>query len=483
MCLNPTIILNPAYSQHRHEFSGISLNGTFIAQEEIGRGVYYPVNLPSFVSLGLSADNLANFFAVDPDGQITKIFMPVPCNKCLECMESKQSAIRVRMLLEQMSHDCPPLFVTLTYNNENLPSDGVSKTDVRRFLNRLHLYLGRAGFPTYFRHVFFSEYGSLNKRPHYHGILYGIDWLTEDLRWQFFEILEKAWGKGIVRYDIVSGRAFKYVSKYVGKDILTGDCEGRNPNFWTASRRDGGLGSQICNDESFLELCSTPHFPTVMLPVEDRVFEVTLPGYIRDKILPPLSKYITKEVRRAYLELKKDYILAFFATETLFAAYDHIPFDLLPKEFADKPWMGFSLSRYCTLSDFATSIESRLDLDKEFRALLHTSFFKIVEQYDTLLGHLHGSDEYWCRQIREVPKDLDFVALKTRIFRNYEILVEHLPDIPFILTQLHARRRVSDRFAARVEKFQSELPPSDQREVLLRHRNSKLYAERVKDCQ
>ncbi len=471
MCLNPTIILNPAYSQHRHEFQAISINGKILTQRYLGNGTYYPVNLPPFSSLDLGPDTLERYIAIDPDGVITKIFIPVPCNKCMECQASKQSAIRVRMLLEQMCHDCAPIFFTLTYNDEHLPVGGVSQTDVKRFLNRLHLYLGRAGFPTYFRHVVFSEYGSLKGRPHYHGILYGLDWLKYELYPKFFEILEKAWGKGFVRYEPVQGRAFKYVSKYVGKDSFMNEALGRNPNFWTASRRDGGLGSHIVNNEDFMELCSTPQFPTINIPVDGKVYPVTLPSYIRDKILPPLSKYISKQLREAYVQFRKDLLIVKMASETLFNSREYIPLSLLQED----------IKQLCKSGNY-TCIDGELLCDRLLREY-GVEFEKTARQYDPLLYYYYGCDEYWRLNFREICKNIDWMLLYTRLLANYELLASSLPDIPFILTQLNARRKVSDRFALTVEKYQSELPPPDQRALALWHKSVKEYTERVSDGQ
>lgn len=471
MCLNPTIILNPAYSQHRHEFQSICLDGHFIEQVQLSPTTFYPVNLPPFSRLGLSVDNLSRFVAIDPDGVITKIFMPVPCNKCMECQASKQSAIRVRMLLEQMSHECAPIFFTLTYNNEHLPADGVSQTDVKRFLNRLHLYLGREGFPTYFRHVVFSEYGSLRGRPHYHGILYGLDWLDYPKYPDFFRVLEKAWGKGFVRYEPVTGRAFKYVSKYVGKDSFMDEVKGRNPNFWTASRRDGGLGSLITKNEDFLELCSTPQFPTIHLPVDGEVYEITLPSYVRDKILPPLSRYISRDLREAYVQFRKDLLLVKMASETLFCPREYIPLSLLQDD----------IKQLCKSGNY-TNIDGELLCWQLLDQNGH-EFEKIARQYDPLLYYYYGSDEYWRINFREICKNIDWMLVYTRLLSNYELLASSLPDIPFILAQLHARRKVSDRFALTVEKYQATLPPPDQRALMLWHRGVKEYSERVKDLQ
>lgn len=474
MCLAPNIIFNPNYSQHRHEFQYIYIKGQILQQPNLSDSTYYPIDCITVPFASLTPDSLCNYLAITPDGEVVPIFMAVPCGKCLECIESKRSQIRVRMYLEQMSHDVPPIFVTLTYNNENLPADGVSREDVKKFLNRFHLYLGRAGRSTYFRHVFFSEYGSLNGRPHYHGIIFGHS--VEDTykdKMEFFDILEKAWGKGYVRFDIVHSRAFGYVSKYIGKDSFLDDRLGRNPNFWTASRRDGGLGSGIVTTDAFLELCSTPHFPTVNLPCEGKIYTVTLPAYIRDKVLPPLRKYISREIRDAYIQFKKDLCLL---------------------KCIDLDFSKFHESYYCPdlrfadcaeeFRDFSTSSQliARYHCTKYARQVIE-ELSPIADKYDYLLGFYYGSDEYWKFQFEHLPNRFDYNKLFTRLYRNAEILSSVSLDVPYLLTQISIRDRVSRRFISRVKKHLEELPPDEERAKMLWFKNIRDFQNRFKDLQ
>lgn len=465
MCLNPTIILNPRYSQHRHEFREIVWKGESIPQLKLSDSTYYPVRLPSFRNYDIER-NPSLYFAVTPDGVCVPIFMQVPCNKCLECVESKRSALRTRMLLEQMSHEnCPQIFITLTYNNDHLPADGVSRDDVRRFLNRFHLYLGRAGFPTYFRHVMFSEYGSLRGRPHYHGLLYGINWLTDNLRLKFIEVLEKAWNKGFVYVKVVDGSVSRYVSKYVGKDVSFPIGENKNPNFWTASRVDGGLGSLICKEESFLDLCATPDFPTVSLPVDGRCYTVTLPSYIRDKVTPALRQFVPRRVRMAYIRYRKNLCLL-----DALKRYGHIN-DFLPHMLHSdlKPFItpysdsAADFEVFLTYADYDHSVHSRLDV---------------------LLECDHGSDLYWLHQFENVSlKFFDLTMLDSQLREDSFILKQFDIDVDSVLCEILNRQRISDRFSLKVEKYQLTLPPISERARLLRDKNARDFSTRVKDLQ
>lgn len=278
-------------------------------------------------------------------------------------------------------------------------------------------------------------------------------------------------GKGYVRFDIVHSRAFGYVSKYIGKDSFLDTRKGRNPNFWTASRRDGGLGSSIVTTEKFLELCSTPHFPTIYLPCEDRCYTVTLPAYIRDKVLPPLRKYVSREIRETYIQFKKDLCLLKCMDLDLcdfHSWYSYSSLTDVAREFID-----YSDSRQ--YRDY--------DIVQRFAHDIYEQLSPIVEPYDYILGFYYGSDEYWKKQFEHLPKSFDFTKLHTRLFRNAEILSSCLLDFQHIVTQVSIRDRVSRRFVARVKKFLDEQPPSEERQKFLFSKNVRDFQNRFKDLQ
>lgn len=476
MCLNPTIILNPRFTQYQHTFHTLVLNGSQIRQHPYDNMSYRCVVFRRKVD----CSNYQKYYAIDNDGVCTPIYMAVPCNKCFECIESKRSALRTRMLLEQMSHqNCPQIFVTLTYNDENLPSDGVSREDVRRFLNRFHLYLGRAGFPTYFRHVFFSEYGSLHGRPHYHGLLYGINYLTDSMRLKFLEVLEKSWNKGFVYVKIVDGSVSSYVSKYVGKDVSFPIGDGKNPNFWTASRVDGGLGSLICKEDSFLELCSTPDFPTVNIPVDGRCYRVTLPAYIRDKVTPALRHFVPRHIRMAYIRYRKNLCLL----EALTRFGDMNTYSFSTRTYA---YEGRGSSRRL-VRDYVTQFfhpdkDSAADFELFLRYTNYTR--ECCSRFDVLLEHYHISDFYWIDQFSHVSLEyFDLVKLDTQLHEDEQLLRSFEIDVSSVLCEVLNRRRISDRFVARLEKYQSSLPPIAERMRILRDKNGREFAMRVNDLQ
>lgn len=73
-----------------------------------------------------------------------------------------------RATCENVFSESIPLFLTLTYNNENLPKHGVFKEEVQLFLKRLRISLDRLHYKHNLRYFACAEYGSKSKRPHYH---------------------------------------------------------------------------------------------------------------------------------------------------------------------------------------------------------------------------------------------------------------------------------------------------------------------------
>lgn len=96
------------------------------------------------------------------EGDIT-----LPCGKCTECL-SKRSfdwATRARHEISLHKENC---FLTLTYNEESLPSIYTVKEEFQKFLKRL-----RKKTKQKLRYMVSHEYGSKTFRPHHHCIIFG----------------------------------------------------------------------------------------------------------------------------------------------------------------------------------------------------------------------------------------------------------------------------------------------------------------------
>lgn len=107
-------------------------------------------------------------------GEYYPLYLVVPCNKCLLCRDKRVSEWQMRCLAENQTSFTPPLFITLTYNNECRPKDNMpSKRDVQLFFKRLRQNLERNyNWTTPLRYILVSEHGKKNKQVHYHFIVW-----------------------------------------------------------------------------------------------------------------------------------------------------------------------------------------------------------------------------------------------------------------------------------------------------------------------
>lgn len=153
--------------------------------------------------------------------------LPLPCGKCLACKLSKAREWAVRCVLEasQYEENC---FVTLTYDDAHLPSDGkVHRKDLQDFLKRLRK-------KHEVRYFGCGEYGSMGNRPHYHLILFG--WFPTDWKNGLSKELSALWPYGFNSVDDCNFRTCDYVARYTTKKLFKKDddsfiCMSTNPGI------------------------------------------------------------------------------------------------------------------------------------------------------------------------------------------------------------------------------------------------------------
>ncbi|QCS37079.1 replication initiation protein [Tortoise microvirus 50] len=169
----------------------------------------------------------------------------IPCGKCVSCRikHSREWAVRCCHEASLYEKNC---FITLTYNNEHLPSDkSLHLEHWQKFMKRFRKKYGEG-----IRFFMCGEYGSVNARPHYHACIFGFDFPDKEI-WQVREkiplyrshSLEKLWPFGFSTIGEVTFESAAYVARYIFKKI-TGDkaaehYNGRKPEFITMSRRPG----------------------------------------------------------------------------------------------------------------------------------------------------------------------------------------------------------------------------------------------------
>ncbi len=146
----------------------------------------------------------------------------VPCGHCHECQKEKAAGwvFRIQEEIKANPHT-KPLFITLTYNEENIPYTGnlglptLHKQDFQNFIKRLRNYEKRnSKNPNKIIYYGCGEYGTINNRPHYHLILINI---SDEKN------IERAWSIndkqiGIIHYGSAETASIAYTAKYLQKN-------------------------------------------------------------------------------------------------------------------------------------------------------------------------------------------------------------------------------------------------------------------------
>lgn len=179
----------------------------------------------------------------------------IPCGRCVGCRLEKSRQWAMRCLHENKLHD-KSCFVTLTYKDACLPPGGtLVKRDLQLFMKRLR-FVRNGGV----RFYACGEYGEEEFRPHYHAILFGVDF--PDMK--YFKMsksgdklyiskeLEDLWGLGQCLIGAVTFESAAYVARYVMKKVTgpraashyqvtdwNGEVHDRIPEFTVMSRRPG----------------------------------------------------------------------------------------------------------------------------------------------------------------------------------------------------------------------------------------------------
>lgn len=164
------------------------------------------------------------------DPTIPKV-LSVPCGRCNGCRADQALMWSIRGYHESTMHE-QNSFLTLTYSDECIPADGkIDKVHLQKFFKALR----RDG--TKLRYIACGEYGTQTRRPHYHAIIFGKDWLENsipiDQSLYMHETLTAIWGKGHVSIAPVTMASICYVCGYVNKKI------GDSDTFSLMSRRPG----------------------------------------------------------------------------------------------------------------------------------------------------------------------------------------------------------------------------------------------------
>ncbi len=170
----------------------------------------------------------------------------LPCYKCIGCTEQRARQWGIRCMHEVSLHE-DNCFITLTYDDENLPKSGNLQIEhFQKFMKRLR----RSEPKKKIRFFHSAEYGDKELRPHYHALLFNHDfkdkiYLREERGNNYYtsKQLSELWPKG---YHVIGAATFgsanyiaRYVNKKAGKSSEIARENGLKPEYSTMSRRPG----------------------------------------------------------------------------------------------------------------------------------------------------------------------------------------------------------------------------------------------------
>lgn len=170
-------------------------------------------------------------------------------------------------------------FLTLTYNDANIPPEGLQKRDIQLFIKKM-----RKRFK--FRYYLIGEYGPTTYRPHYHAIMFGIDNNTcRDME----IIVEDVWGHGFITLEPITETRINYIAEYhVNRFNYP---QGQEPTFKLLSTRPA-IGS------NYIERESQFHWGVEQMYYRSGAFKLSLPRYYKEKLYDRKTRLIASTINQ-----------------------------------------------------------------------------------------------------------------------------------------------------------------------------------------
>lgn len=278
-----------------------------------------------------------------PKGRGSSDRIEVPCNKCLHCLSNKRDEWSFRLKQEQKISKSS-FFLTLTYNEENLPIHSRSEVDQDGYieivpeLNKKHFVdfikrLRKTNYPKSakvaynspetptVRYYAVGEYGTETFRPHYHAIIFN---LTEKTQLKLADI----WQKGHVQLDPCNSASIHYVTKYV---ITKNTDYGLRQKPFALMSRMPGLGANYLSSAMKKYHKANQEF-TVHSGQGNKI---NIPKYFKEKIFSKteiIKKNYENEIHRLKTEKKQ---IAHLIKTGYNESYEHFMFTARHKEITN----------------------------------------------------------------------------------------------------------------------------------------------------
>lgn len=220
------------------------------------------------------------------------VMMEFNCGQCYPCIQRRASGWSYRLMKEGEVADLS-LFVTLTYNTDNVPitKRGFMSLDrdkkvwskkknkmvfkgshLTNFFKKLRKLTGKS-----IRYYAVGEYGGKTYRPHYHIILYNAEIQNVIDAWTN----DNGHPLGDCHFGTVEGASIGYVLKYITKhkQIPLHDNDDRVPEYCRMSK---GLGANYINDKT-LQWHKADLENRQYMPLEDGK-KCSMPRYYKQRI-------------------------------------------------------------------------------------------------------------------------------------------------------------------------------------------------------
>lgn len=149
----------------------------------------------------------------------------IRCGQCIGCRVNRAQSWTVRCVHEAQMH-ASNSFLTLTYDDEHLPADGsLNYRHFQAFAKKLRRKAGP------FRFYMCGEYGPQTLRPHYHALVFGLDFSSDRVRCNSVYASEPVyssptvadcWPHGFHSIGNVTPQSAGYCAQYALKKV-TGD--------------------------------------------------------------------------------------------------------------------------------------------------------------------------------------------------------------------------------------------------------------------
>lgn len=177
----------------------------------------------------------------------------VPCGQCLGCRLERSRHWAIRCMMEAQLHD-RNVFVTLTYRDQDLIFRDTDRATLYPRHFTLFMKRLRKEFGNGIKFYGCGEYGDKYGRPHYHAIIFGLDFEDKTVcdsqngvDYYRSDTLNRIWSHGDCIIGDVSLESCAYVARYVMKK-LNGEKasyyeeQGIHPEFVRMSRGNAKSG-------------------------------------------------------------------------------------------------------------------------------------------------------------------------------------------------------------------------------------------------